>query len=453
MEALFERPLALAALFALAAFALWLATQPAAAARWTGAVALWRPSSTEAAAADRKGRRWSAIALFGLAACGLAVVSIAGPRSVARRTAPGAVVLVLDRSPSMFLPALDGEGSRIAAVVELAQAWCDARGIDGRARTWRALVDDRLQSASGARPPEAWLERGRAGGEPPWTSFDDANSLWLSDGGPHFVPLHAGVVLSGARVEPGAVARAAESDRPGDRWWWSGQDGDPLERRAGPVAVVAVDANLPLDLRELVDVWAAARGWRVEPLDALGTSEPELTFLAQPPSASGERESGFADAGAGPAPAEFGGAAGPFPEGVPRVAATFRPSDPRSGRAIPGALWWGPGRLWTPLVALDLRRGDSTAQALAWMAWLDRAAAASGGADGAGIVALTERAQRAEARSTAPAAFDGGSTERDHVSWAWVASLAAAALAAFAAGTGSRFSPVGVRFRRPSGLR
>lgn len=454
MQAYFDRPVVLAAWLALAVFALWLRTRPDAATRWTGAIQLWRSSSAATVAADRAGRRLSSTAIFGLLACALAALSIAGPRSVSPRALPAAVALVLDRSPSMFLPALDGNGTRIAAVVERARTWCDAQGIDGRARTWRAWVDGRVQSAVGARPPEAWLDPTGAGGERTWTNFDDATSLWLSDAGPGFDPLHAGVMLTGARVQPGAVALAAGSGSPGDRWWWSGVDGDPLERRAGPVSVVAADANLPSDLRELVEVWATARGWRAEALAPRANSEPDLTVLGVP-TGPADRLVGTADAGAGPLPAQIGLPLAPAPGGVPLVAATFRAASPAAeagGGAA--ALLWGPGKLWTPLVALDLRSGDSTAQALAWTGWLDRAAGWAGpGAAGQQVVALTERAERAEAGFRPPAAFGDGIQGRLPVSWAWVAGLGAAAAAALAAWSGRGFPAAGVRFGRSPGLR
>ncbi|HTF86971.1 MAG TPA: hypothetical protein VK843_01085, partial [Planctomycetota bacterium] len=151
--------------------------------RWTGGLHFWRRSlETEApiGAQRQRGLPWSLVAA--LLAVSLTCFALADLRRGPAATVPLHWQLVLDRSPSMFLPVSDGVQNtpRIRRAVELALELCERSGVEPQAREWLTFAFDGEHSSRGARPPEEWLSREWGpGGETPWQSLDRPDCVWI----------------------------------------------------------------------------------------------------------------------------------------------------------------------------------------------------------------------------------------------------------------------------------
>ncbi|MEO6708831.1 MAG: hypothetical protein ABI054_00260, partial [Planctomycetota bacterium] len=225
--------------------------------QWTGALEFWRRSlEPHAPLGAQRRRSLPASVVAALLAVMLAILALADLRSIPAVAEPLHWRLVLDRSPSMFLPASDGlqDTPRIRRAVELSLELCERSGVEPQAREWLTFAFDGEHLSRGARPPEAWLDRGWGpGAEIPWQSLDRPEHVWISDCEPRFAASKAGIVQSGAAIVPGAVA-----DLGARCLVW---DGKQMAEQPWPSARegISLDARLPRDIADLATLWAQAR--------------------------------------------------------------------------------------------------------------------------------------------------------------------------------------------------
>ena len=192
---------------------------------WTGTLALW--SAAEAQAPVRSARsRLPPLAVRLLAgALASAVLALAGPGLSAPRAAREWTVVV-DRSPSMYLPWTAGAAStRIENAIASAQQLLDALRTTTDSVVWISYAGGLEVRESGAAFPQAWFAAPRAPqAEPPWSRHDAPGALWITDSAPQPEPRSAGWVASGGSAVPGAVAAHGTA-----RVEW---DGERLAERA-----------------------------------------------------------------------------------------------------------------------------------------------------------------------------------------------------------------------------
>lgn len=197
-----------------------------------------------------------------LAALALLAATGAAMGPAPRRSADPEIswLVVVDRSPSMYLEAAAGSGrSRLDAALVAARALLEGAGVpSSRVR----YVDGSTAGATvgatravEAAPPAALLDRPtRALPEPSWGAFDREGVLWVTDRAPSDPPSEAGWVASGGEAVPGPVGWGPE----GALLW----DGPGTEPRSEPALRPRAWIGGPLDpvLGSFVAAWAAERG-------------------------------------------------------------------------------------------------------------------------------------------------------------------------------------------------
>jgi hypothetical protein len=221
---------------------------------WTGTLALWSeadPTTTRSRAARNPPRA----VLYLVAGLAAAVLALAGPQ---RATVAAASVwtVVVDRSPSMYLPWKEAGGAtRIERALARARELLDARRARSDSVVWLTHADGLEERSSTAVVPPEWLAQPAVPQtEPPWSRHDSPGVLWVTDRDPQAAPRAAGCVASGGASVPGFVAA-----RGVDRVEW---DGERLVDRpaAGARPIVCLAPELAGPVERVVRAWAEARG-------------------------------------------------------------------------------------------------------------------------------------------------------------------------------------------------
>ena len=400
------------------AYLFWRLRRTAAAqTQWTGALSIWKrvPLIADEAgtrARERRALPWSL--RFALGALALGVLALADPIASPHSASRPAWSLVLDRSPSMFLPVDSSAGAplRIAAALERALELCERQGVAPAAREWRTCAWDGVHSANSARPPTEWLSNEWASAvTPPWSGLDSAGVLWISDCEPPLEPLFAGLALSGAAPIPGVCA-----DLGLDSWTF---DGEQLRREPWGVgrAGVVLPENLPADVASLARLWARSRGLPVVAASAAAC----LTI--SPAGAGGAGQAGRLARESWASPASSSPSA--QMEGT-RSWARFE-----SGSGPPSAgVSWRPGKIFLAVSSLEGAAADPAAFALDWSQLFEAACLPD-----PALVPLAARLRAGPARSVEPAASVPGSRGPQRSLAALLSGLAGAlVLAALALG-------------------
>ncbi|MCH2103309.1 MAG: hypothetical protein MK297_04770 [Planctomycetes bacterium] len=216
----------------------------------TGALSLWKRvmESPGAGGSERPAVPWAIWLLCaGLTA---AVLSMAGPRSVAPGASREWVVLV-DRSPSSYLPAEDAsDEDRLARGIKLLEEeWLGLLREGDRVRWF-----DGQAWEEGMGFPDAWRDAPRAPMlAPDWTQWDAPGCVWLCARPPAIPRAESSLCSGGGAAAPGPVAIDGE-----DRLDW---DGAALVRVIGgaPRRTVRLD-GVGGALADLVALWADERG-------------------------------------------------------------------------------------------------------------------------------------------------------------------------------------------------
>lgn len=258
----------------------------------TGTLGLWRLLEDGASGGARSRRlplsRW----LLALALC-LGAAALAGPRQ-RRGEAAEAWTIVMDRSPSMYLPDAAGGVSRMARALERVDQWLAGRSSLPDLE-WVAPGPGGLERVVSARPPEGWLSPPPAGLQlpeldlPRWDLpgvivITDVAPGWGPSGRPSGTPRGGsrtggggGIIATGAQPVAGPVADGAD----GQLFF----DGEGLALQPSVKRGVQV-IGLPRVLQDLVGAWAGERG--LEVLRQGGPSRVLLVSSAPADSSDGQ---------------------------------------------------------------------------------------------------------------------------------------------------------------------
>ncbi len=213
----------------------------------TGLLTLWRAlTAGDLRAAEGGARRLTPRAWWLLFALLLGALAVSGPRPE-RPPRFGRYELVVDRSPSMYLPLFaTGGRRRYDAALEAALTWLDGAGVAAEARHWSSAGSEAVR---GTRPPEAWS----APPAFPAPELEAASSAGVALVTDRRRDHSGGQFASGGAAIPGTIGEAA-----GRAILWDGES--LLEGDALPPRGVAVDPRLALRLTKLVEFWCAERG-------------------------------------------------------------------------------------------------------------------------------------------------------------------------------------------------
>ena len=369
----------------------------------TGTLEVWRAVAGARPKAARGARPripldvwWTALALT------LGALALAGP-SPERAPTELEWRFVVDRSPSMYLPAgrdafegdLEGvEGrTRIELALERAEAFADEVG--GRV-TWVGLEDAGRRAS--LTPPRI------ARAAPSWSSCDAPGTVWVTDRAPDIVRAHAGLVASGGPAAPGPVGTLGST-----RLDFDGERVVEVEDGA-PTLSLQVDAALPEQLRELADYYAEARGFAV---NGSGSVALALRSVGKGPDAIVRAaQDGFAFTARAAA------------SGVPGELNGVRPTPwLRAAQDDLALIAAAPGVVFVALRELAELRGDPAAFPVAFAALFDEHALPA-----PGVVAMEERLPAGEPRFEPPRTPPESPTPASKPPW--IAVLVLGALAA-----------------------
>ena len=315
-------------------------------------------------AASRSRRELSAARWCAVAAITLAVLAAGRPRPEEDPSPAYLLTGVVDRSPSMFLPAdpalPDGE-RRIDRALAAAQDWLEGVAAGGSRVVvrWRSVgpggVDVKVE---GAAPPSSLAEApARPLPAPVWGRFSGPGVFHVTDRHPAARTPVAGAFCSGGAAVPGPVAAGPEG-----LLVWSGDPAAALERAPleAPLRVF-VGEGVPAPLGALARLWAEERGY------AVGGAAAGAAL-------------GLVRAGAGGAVAS-GGGGGALAAGREGWAATF--AGYRGGPMEAGSRAWltgsegevlvaaRPGQVSVDCSAIDARPDAAEAFAVSWSGLFD----------------------------------------------------------------------------------
>jgi len=354
---------------------------------WTGTLAVWREVAGPTPQRERRARRLPLAVRFLLAALVIGTLALVEPRApspAASRT----WTVVVDRSPSMYLPWLAADGKSQRQLTRLEHAAEQARELLAQVRSegdrvvWLTYEDGRPARIEGGALPQAWLTASAIPqSEPPWPSHARTGTLWVSDAEPAAAARDAGLALSGGAAVPGFVAALGST-----RVEW---DGEQLRERADagaqPVVLLAPGAEGPVE--RVVRAWAQARGCEVA---AQPGASPVLAVVVDGGARSTRRGSGSMSwAGRDGWRWEVGLADAFHPRGEVWL------REDEFGLPV---VAWEPGRVTLASGLYDREpAGDPADFALSWSALLDRAGLAP-----AGVVPLAERRAAGAGRVRAP---------------------------------------------------
>jgi hypothetical protein len=200
---------------------------------------------------------------FLLAALFLGAAALGGPRTP--RAGESAWRVVVDRSPSMYLPHPRG-GTRLERAWGLARAELErSRAVE---RGFVAFDGADFVRVAGADIPAAWLGRPwPPHPEPDWARMDLQRTLWVTDAEPASGRRRAGLARSGGDAVPGPAAVAAD----GALLVFDGRDLARSSERAAARSL-ELGPGVPPVIRELASFYAAERG--------LSIAEPSAAAVA-----------------------------------------------------------------------------------------------------------------------------------------------------------------------------
>jgi len=357
----------------------------------TGTLALWRALCAQGVKRAERTRRavpprlWLLIA--GLA---LGALALAGPRQPPRAAAR-TWRLVVDRSPSMYLPVgVDGGATRLRRALDSALELLAGERAAGDELLWICAGEAAAEERAGERPPADWLVAPRAPrAEPQWELHDRPGTLWITDRAPAVARAQAGLCASGGGAQGGLVARTRD-----EAIEWDGERLAAVAARAPRPRVVLAPA-LPVELRELGAIWAAERGLDVagvvEVVDVVDGEASDVVLRGLAPSAAEAAQAApFALGRDGWSAAGRAAAAGaPVLDGQGPLETWLA-----GGRPL---VTFAAGRLHCAILSFERLEGDPAAFALSWAGLLDRACLPPPGA-----VSVAERSAAGPALSAAP---------------------------------------------------
>lgn len=277
----FEQPAA-AALFLLPAVVVALSfqrTRPRS--LWLGTARFFPDHGEKAGSERRRSIPWSRVAA--IAGMAFGTLALMGPAPAPLEPGPERFACVVDRSPSLYLPAENAAGNATGAGTRLAEAlarmeealtersersgrevelvWVDGSEPGARVAGLMSLGNRPL----GDRPPSDWLERSRVPRpETRFAAFDSVGTIWITDRQPAFPGQRAGYVASGGAAAPGVIATTRSEGGAPAALLWSGEPGAALRIQVdGQVSRVAIDPALPGLVFQLANLWAADRGVQV----------------------------------------------------------------------------------------------------------------------------------------------------------------------------------------------
>lgn len=205
-------------------------------------------------------RRLTASRVLAALALAAATGAAVGPAPRQRDVSEIEWLVVVDRSPSMYLTTGAGSGrSRLAASLLAARALLEEAGpassrvrfVDGSSPGAAVGAAAPVQAA----PPAELLERPVDSlPEPSWGAFDRAGVLWVTDRVPSTLPSAAGWVASGGEAVPGPVGWGAKG-----ALLWDGPGSEPrLDPTLRPLAWIG--GELDPVIASFARAWASDRG-------------------------------------------------------------------------------------------------------------------------------------------------------------------------------------------------
>jgi hypothetical protein len=383
----------------------------------TGTLEIWRRAALDAPTSAARKRRRVPPAIWVLCAslC-CAAIAVAGPRSSAETES---VLVVVDRSPSMYLR--DGDGTRLDSAVAMAHEWLsghDPESVHWIAPPSRPIPRDTPEfkfthlsadPTAGIDLPAAWKQAPEGEwSEPEFEAYDRPGCLWISDHLPTVEPHDAGYACSGGPAVPGPVGA-----HDGHFVDWDGTKLIETERRVGKRTVLAGD-ELPEPISRAVHAWAAARGLEVSmrsddahALRVMGRSYPAARFHDVVVGRDGWRARVTGDGNA------------PLWMTDPPGLTALVPLQPWLTDEAGGATWISerPGIVSIAFTKLEGIEGDPAAFAVSWGQLFDAAVLPP-----AGCMSVGERIAAGDTRT-----LHFGSPARSDTSSRWPASFAIAA--------------------------
>lgn len=214
-----QSPLLLSALLVPLVLLLWAARYPVAMRQWTSLLFLWKDQAPSGVPRQWRWHR-PPLALWLFASAWLcATLAAAGLETSSGAAQP--LLVIADRSPSMNFPL--GASTRYQAARQQVVEWSEREGVE--------LV---------------WQESP----QPNFQAFDRYDCLWLSDALAEH-PERAGLCLSGAKLQPGPLAREGRG-----RWVLDG-NGIRFEPDVYPATSrqIEVRGQLPAAIDSLLSLW------------------------------------------------------------------------------------------------------------------------------------------------------------------------------------------------------
>jgi hypothetical protein len=391
----------------------------------TGTLEIWRRAAQDAATSAARKRRRIPPAVWTLCAALIcAAVAIAGPRSAGESES---VLVVVDRSPSMYLR--DGDGTRLDNAVAMAHEWL--AGHDPKSVRWIAppsrpiprgtpeskFIHESADPTVGVDLPAAWKQAPQgAWEEPDFEAYDQPGCLWISDRLPSVEPRDAGYSCSGGRAVPGPVGL-----HDGHFVEWDGTKLVETDRSSPQKTVFAAD-ELPETISRGVRVWAKARAFELskQPAD---TDALRILTLARPEARLHDVTVGR-DGWSGRVTGD--GNAMLWMTDPPAFTALV-PLQPWLTDETESATWVSerPGIVSVAFTKLDHIEGDPAAFAVSWSRLFDAAAMLP-----AGCVPLDERIAAGDTRTLHFGSPAGSDTVSRWPAWLGAAACALALLAA-----------------------
>jgi hypothetical protein len=406
-----DRPWALAAIL-VPLVVLWLARfRPRLLARASGAQSLWAELARAEDNQRRAGARIPPALWWTAAGMVVGAAALAGPR-LAPAQGVQSLRIVVDRSPSMYLPLAGTTRLEHALARTLALVDGDDPGWSARERVWIS-ADEPLARAP--RPPDAWLRAPRIPqAEPYFAAEDRAGTVWLTDQAPNPPPAHAGYVASGGPAVVGPV-----DTRGTTRIDWDGVSLVEVVSGAPPRHVVIAGA-LPELVQQALRAWCAARE-----LECSSASVPDPALVVRTQSDDGSaRELPVARDGWS-ARAHVRGAARTRDEDGALEVWLEGDAGPERVPLVTCA----PGRIELARMELELPSGDPALFPVSWAALFDRVLLPASGA-----VALSERRAAGTGSARAPTRDAGRENGADPVPLVSALVLASAVCVAIALG-------------------
>ncbi len=202
--------------------------------------------------------RWRLPAWLVAAVVALVLGALAMARPGYEAPPPRGVVLdlVIDESPSMFLPVdpqEPGGPRRIDTALESFQAWAEEWEANQEGDVFIRVVGGALLRWKDLTVPDPGRLRRP---EPLWPALDRPGTVWITDHArANRARVHAGVFASGGAAVPGPISAGPA----GDVIWRA--DGQHEFRTADPSApTLFISPNTPDLVRELAEIWADDRG-------------------------------------------------------------------------------------------------------------------------------------------------------------------------------------------------